>query len=193
MSAQGLPEEIWGIILSLVTMNSLLEMRRVNKYLGSIVKGLIMRRRGTYKTEIEEWKGKLPNAIEGHITRSELWGNFVTGEGKVVFLWKCLKWTYEGPQGPYKPYWHFIKTRLPTFSDLEKLHGINREDYENYLREQWGKITAGEKECIKYEGRLKNVLECIEGKDNKGALSGRRAKIRRCLGTIKGKREITIG
>ena len=84
-----------------------------------------------------------------------------------------------GPQGEYKPFWYFVKTRLLTFEDLKKLHGISREDYQKYVREEWERVTVEQRHNLKYECRLKNVLECIMGiGKNENDVARRLAKIK---------------
>lgn len=190
-----LPFEIWEMILLWVNVNELLELRRVNRYYQGIIRGIINNAKGKFRQETEEIKGKLPNQIFWLVKRTDIWEKTATKEGKVMLMWKCLKWVHSGPQGPYKPYWYYVNTRLPTFSDLRGLHGITRDEYEAFLKEKWGEVKSEERRFLKYESRLKNVIECIEGKGGKGSLSGRRAKIRQQIlqNETRGEREIVMG
>ena len=194
IDVETLPFEIWGMILCWVNENTLIELRRVNKYFQSIMREIVGNNKGKWVKQTEELREKLPNQVFWLVKRTNLWGRIFTKEGKIMLMWKCLRWVHDGPQGPYKPYWYFVNTRLPTFSDLEKLHGINREQYEAYLKEQWGNVKAEERRFIKYECRLKNVIECIEGTGEKSCLSGRRAKMRQQLiSKNQTEREIVLG
>lgn len=174
-----LPWEVLILVMEMLPKDALLQMRRVSKTTQGIVKEYVTDGTSKFTQDIDEFRESLPKSLFRRLTKSAFFRNFETRTGKHLFIHKCLSWVSRGPQGPYKPYWHYITEYLAPKSILQNKYGMSDNEYREYCDTQWAKVDSSYREAVKYDGRLKNVFETIEKGLGMNHLGGKRKHRRR--------------